>query len=67
MNVRNAAWQKSSYSGNNGGDCVEVAKVDEPDAVLVRDSKNPHRGHLTVSSAEWNAFLDDVKRGRFAS
>ena len=32
-------WRKSSYSGNSGGNCTEVATV--PGAVLVRDSKDP--------------------------
>jgi hypothetical protein len=25
MELRNADWRKSSYSGSNGGDCVELA------------------------------------------
>jgi hypothetical protein len=47
-------WRKSSRSGgNNGGgsNCVEVATI--PEAILVRDSKEPgrpaaggHPGHL---------------------
>ena len=32
------AWFKSSYSGTNGGDCVEVAAA--PGTVHVRDSKD---------------------------
>ena len=32
-------WRKSSYSGNSGGNCTEVAP--SPGAVLVRDSKDP--------------------------
>jgi hypothetical protein len=35
-----AGWRKSSHSGNNGGDCVEVAG-NLRDAVAVRDSKDP--------------------------
>jgi hypothetical protein len=31
-------WRKSSYSGGNGGDCVEVEMATRS---LVRDSKNP--------------------------
>jgi hypothetical protein len=27
MDVTGAAWRKSSYSGDNGGNCVEVANV----------------------------------------
>jgi hypothetical protein len=25
MDLRNAKWRKSSYSGSNGGDCIELA------------------------------------------
>ena len=27
MDLTGATWRKSSYSGSNGGDCVEVAEV----------------------------------------
>ena len=33
-------WRKSSYSGNNGGQCVEVG--DAARVIAVRDSKDPH-------------------------
>ncbi|WP_189167255.1 DUF397 domain-containing protein, partial [Sphaerisporangium melleum] len=26
MDMSTVRWRKSSYSGNNGGDCVEVAR-----------------------------------------
>lgn len=35
-------WRKSSYSGNGGGDCVEVA--DQASRVLVRDTKQGSTG-----------------------
>jgi uncharacterized protein DUF6879/uncharacterized protein DUF397 len=38
-NLSNAEWRKSSYSGNNGGNCVEVAS-NLTGIVAVRDSKN---------------------------
>jgi Domain of unknown function (DUF397) len=38
MNVETAIWRKSSYSGNNGGPCIEV--TDAPGAMLVRDTKD---------------------------
>lgn len=64
-------WRKSSYTGANGGDCVEVAALDaapdfKPDAVLaVRDSKNPDRALLYFNPREWDAFLKGVKDGEF--
>ncbi|MFD1659540.1 DUF397 domain-containing protein [Streptomyces caeni] len=50
------AWSKSSYSGTNGGDCVEVAAG--TDAVYVRDSKAVDDGPvLRVGRDEWAAFV----------
>lgn len=55
-----AGWRSSSYSGNGGGNCVEVGRADG--AVLVRDSKNRDRLALSVPAAAWRAFADTVKR-----
>ncbi|WP_225849071.1 DUF397 domain-containing protein [Streptomyces sp. HPF1205] len=50
------AWFKSSYSGTNGGDCVEVATT--PNAIYVRDSKTAGNGPiLRVDRAQWAAFV----------
>lgn len=46
---------KSSYSGNEGGECLEVAVT--PGASHIRDSKAPARVQLTVSAAEWTTFV----------
>jgi len=55
-------WRKSSYSGSNGGNCVEVAAL--PGNVLaVRDSKNPDGPALTFSRAEWRTFTTALKTG----
>ncbi|MEU8786927.1 DUF397 domain-containing protein [Streptomyces sp. NPDC048637] len=51
-------WFKSSYSGSEGGDCLEVATC--PHAIHVRDSKNPGGPILTLSATAWAAFLADV-------
>lgn len=52
-------WWKSSRSGGNGGQCVEVATV--RDAVAVRDSKNPNGPALLFDRAAWSAFTSAVK------
>ncbi|WP_406333617.1 DUF397 domain-containing protein [Streptomyces zaomyceticus] len=49
-------WFKSSYSGSDGGDCVEVAAG--LNAVYVRDSKSMGDGPmLRVSQGEWATFV----------
>ncbi|MEU0113954.1 DUF397 domain-containing protein [Streptomyces bobili] len=48
-------WFKSSYSGAEGGDCVEVA--DGPGAVYVRDSKDPAGPIFAVSPQAWAGFV----------
>ena len=53
-------WRKSSYSGQSGGNCVEVA--DRDSRVLVRDSKDSTGPMLAVSASAWKAFADQVKR-----
>ena len=48
-------WFKSSYSGSDGGDCVEVATASA--TVYVRDSKDRKGPVLRFSPAEWSAFV----------
>ncbi|MFE7976905.1 DUF397 domain-containing protein [Streptomyces shenzhenensis] len=57
--LTNARWRKSSYSGNTGGECVEVADLTA--LVAVRDSKNPGAGRFAVAPEAWTAFLRDLK------
>lgn len=67
-------WWKSSYSGQNGGDCVECA-VPSPvgttgaaqDVIYVRDSKNKKGAHLTFPTASWNSFVAAANRGEFGT
>ena len=53
------AFRESSYSAGHG-ECVEVA--DLPACTAVRDSQNPHQGHLDIPRTEWAAFLDTARR-----
>ncbi|MEU3998603.1 DUF397 domain-containing protein [Streptomyces fungicidicus] len=48
-------WFKSSYSGSEGGNCLEVALA--PTTIHIRDSKTPDAPHLTVAPTTWTAFL----------
>ena len=56
MDLTGARWRKSSKSGGNGGDCVEVAD-NLAGVVGVRDSKDPAGPVLTFTPAVWRAFV----------
>lgn len=58
--LADAQWRKSTRSGSNGGDCVEVAD-NLPGVVAVRDSKDPVGPALIFSPAEWVRFVRAVK------
>jgi Domain of unknown function (DUF397) len=66
MDLTHAEWRKSSRSGGNGGQCVEVAR-NLPGVVAVRDSKDPAGPALAFSPDAWAAFLHGAKDGEFAA
>lgn len=53
-----SSWRKSSYSGDNGGECVEVASND---AVLVRDTSDRDGAVLTLSATSWRTFMAAIR------
>jgi uncharacterized protein DUF397 len=55
-------WRRSTASAA-GGNCVEVAYLDE--SVLMRHSQNPNGPVLSFSLQEWDAFLTGVHAGEF--
>jgi Domain of unknown function (DUF397) len=64
VNIMN--WRKSSYSGSNSGNCVEVA--DDGSSVMVRDTKQNGRGPmLTVSPSAWQTFVEKLRNASLAS
>ncbi|CAL9540171.1 DUF397 domain-containing protein [Streptomyces althioticus] len=68
--ISNAAaltgWRKSSYSGSEGGSCLEVVD-DHPIGVPVRDSKAPEGPALVFRSAGWTSFVTAVKDGSLSA
>ncbi|WP_405939376.1 DUF397 domain-containing protein [Streptomyces sp. NBC_00726] len=54
-NTEPLAWFKSSYSGTEGGQCIEVATSTE--AVHVRDSKDATGPVLQVSQHAWTGLV----------
>jgi Domain of unknown function (DUF397) len=66
VDLNDAAWRTSSYSGGNGGQCVEVAAVQvrrgRPDRICaVRDSRNPRGPVLAFGPLQWQRFITTVK------
>ncbi|MBW8484237.1 DUF397 domain-containing protein [Actinomadura parmotrematis] len=59
MHLSNAIWRKASRSGENGGDCIEVAAV--PGSVAVRDSKEPEGGALLLGRTSFRRFANAIK------
>ncbi|MFC9129235.1 DUF397 domain-containing protein [Streptomyces sp. NPDC057099] len=52
------AWFKSSHSGGEGNECVEIADLGT--GVALRDSKLPGGSTLTVSTGAFAAFIAGV-------
>jgi uncharacterized protein DUF397 len=59
MDVTGSAWRKSSYSGSNGGACVEVGTTGP--AVAVRDSQDQDGPQLAFAAYAWQAFTERLK------
>src|ERR1035441_10117798 len=52
-------WRKPSYSGSNGGNCIEVQAAS--DAINVRDSKDAGGPKLAFGLEAWGAFAAQAK------
>jgi hypothetical protein len=63
VDLSHADWRRSSQSGEDCDNCVEVAFVD--DAIAVRDSRTPDGPILIFTQAEWEAFVGGAKDGEF--
>ncbi len=63
MDLSGAAWRTGTYSGGNGGQCVEVATLpaSPQPSCAVRDSKNPHGPVLAFSRGQWHRFTGKIK------
>jgi hypothetical protein len=69
VDLNNAAWRTSSYSGGNGGQCVQVAAISHNEdgtagICAVRDSKNPCGPVLAFGPGQWQLFTIRVKHGK---
>ncbi|CAL9425024.1 DUF397 domain-containing protein [Streptomyces sp. enrichment culture] len=55
-------WRRSSYSGNEGGSCIEVLD-DHPSGIPVRDSKTPQGPALLFAAGPWSSFITSLRDG----
>ncbi|MCF3962886.1 DUF397 domain-containing protein [Streptomyces fuscigenes] len=62
----NLTWFKSSYSTDQPGNCIEIARdaIEDVPVLRIRDSKNPAGPALTVAPASWAAFARDLPARR---
>ena len=50
-------WRKSSFSGSNGGQCVEVSSAQ---GVKVRDTTDRDGVTLEFTAEAWTAFAESL-------
>jgi len=48
-------WRKATYSGDNGGNCVEVASASG--LVMIRDTTNRDGVTLSATPAAWRRLV----------
>jgi hypothetical protein len=67
--LKTAGWYRSSYSGDTGNNCVEVAELTMTAncGVALRDSKNPDGPVLLLPPQPFAAFVEGVRGGRFGA
>ncbi|MFD9814545.1 DUF397 domain-containing protein [Streptomyces sp. NPDC059080] len=69
MTPPNPSWVKSSYSSQDGGNCLEwsPASATATHIVPVRDSKLTDSAILTPNAHAWASFIGAVKGGQFGA
>ena len=59
MERDSADWRKSTHSGGNGGDCVEVRTAAA--GVMVRDTTDRAGAVLALPAGAWRSLLAEVR------
>ncbi|WP_310724595.1 DUF397 domain-containing protein [Streptomyces sp. N2A] len=69
LDLTDVEWFKSSYSGGDGGQCLEFTRaLTAPHGLVpVRDSKDPAGPALIFPATNWTAFISTVKQGQFTA
>lgn len=60
MDNSHLTWRKSTHSGGNGGECIEVASTGRP-LVAIRDSKDPKGPNLAFTTPMWQSFVQRLR------
>ncbi|MGW1953949.1 DUF397 domain-containing protein [Streptomyces sp. NPDC001920] len=60
MNTTALTWFKSSYSGTDEPDCVEIAISPTGATIHIRDSKDRNGAHLTFADGVWAEFVKQM-------
>ncbi|TYB49553.1 DUF397 domain-containing protein [Actinomadura chibensis] len=58
MDPRSLTWRKARRSTENGGNCVELATLNE--SIAIRDSKNPESA-LILTRSSFRRFTETLK------
>ncbi|MFI9363952.1 DUF397 domain-containing protein [Kitasatospora sp. NPDC053057] len=61
LHDQTAGWFKSSYSSEQGGNCVEALRLSS--GVAIRDSKDKSGPHLQFTTEAWQSLVVSVKAG----
>nr|WP_308104431.1 DUF397 domain-containing protein [Actinocorallia sp. API 0066] len=56
-------WRKSTRSGSNAENCVEVAKASTE--IAIRDSKNPHGPRHSFNHSTFQSLTKAIKSGQY--
>ncbi|WP_406135371.1 DUF397 domain-containing protein [Streptomyces sp. NBC_01089] len=62
LDLTAVTWRKSSYSNQDGGQCLEVSD-DFAAVVPVRDSKRPDGPVVTFAADHWSSFVSALRDG----
>jgi hypothetical protein len=58
--VDDTTWRKASYSGSNGGACVEIGST-MARGVAIRDTTDRDGVTITLPAPAWLAFLQTLR------
>ncbi|MFI6939476.1 DUF397 domain-containing protein [Streptomyces sp. NPDC050418] len=56
-------WRKSSYSGGESGQCLEVNDTHPGTHIPVRDSKTPTAPAIPFTPTAWRTFITALHQG----